>query len=151
MSRHPWGPWGRQSSGVICIWKIYQLFCDSGAALVDFFTFMQMLPNVSFIIMVIKKSFFVSINSHNFKFSTEMHSLKAYIIMKHLNQKLVSVIFDVMVYYRLVYYWYSSVWVMRIWIINLTQTLAYRIQSNLTHFALDPFWRESRRDSGGTK
>ena len=36
-SGHPWGPWERQSSGVICIWKIYQLFCDSGAALVDFF------------------------------------------------------------------------------------------------------------------
>ena len=25
-SRHPWGSWGRQSSGVICIWKIFQLF-----------------------------------------------------------------------------------------------------------------------------
>ena len=24
-SRHPWGPWERQSSGVICIWKIFQL------------------------------------------------------------------------------------------------------------------------------
>ena len=45
-SRHPWGPRGCQSSGVICIWKIYQLFCDSGTALVDFFTFMKMLPNV---------------------------------------------------------------------------------------------------------
>ena len=56
-SRHPWGPWGRQSSGVICIWKIYQLFCDSGAALVDFFKLMKMLPNVSFISMVIKKVF----------------------------------------------------------------------------------------------
>ena len=56
-SRHPWGPWGRQSSGVICIWKIYQLFCDSGAALADFFTSMKMLPNVSFISMVIKKVF----------------------------------------------------------------------------------------------
>ena len=56
-SRHPWGPWGRLSSGVICIWKIYQLFCDSGAALVDFFTLMKMLPNVSFISMVIKKVF----------------------------------------------------------------------------------------------
>ena len=32
-SRHPWGPWGRLSSGVICISKIYQLFCDSGAGL----------------------------------------------------------------------------------------------------------------------
>ena len=56
-SRHPLGPWGRQSSGVICIWKIYQLFCDSGAALVDFFKLMKMLPNVSFISMVIKKVF----------------------------------------------------------------------------------------------
>ena len=56
-SRHPWGPWGHQSSGVICIWKIYQLFCDSGAALVDFFKLMKMLPNVSFISRVIKKVF----------------------------------------------------------------------------------------------
>ena len=56
-SRHPWGPWGHLSSGVICIWKIYQLFCDSGAALVDFFTLMKMLPNVSLISMFIKKMF----------------------------------------------------------------------------------------------
>ena len=53
-SRHPWGP---QSIGVICIWKKYQLFCDSGAALADFFIYMKMLPNVSFICMVIKKVF----------------------------------------------------------------------------------------------
>ena len=57
-SKHPWGPWGRQSSGVICISKIYQLFCDSGTALAYFFTFKKMLPNVSFIRMVIKKVFF---------------------------------------------------------------------------------------------
>ena len=44
---------------------------------VDFFIFIKMLSNVSFISIVIKKVFFVSINSHNFKFSTEMHSLKA--------------------------------------------------------------------------
>ena len=56
-SRHPWGPWGRLSRRVICISKIYQLFCDSGAALVDFFKLMKMLPNVSFISMVIKKVF----------------------------------------------------------------------------------------------
>ena len=56
-SKHPWGSWGRLSSGVICISKIYQLFCDSGAALVDFFKLMKMLPNVSFISMVIKKVF----------------------------------------------------------------------------------------------
>ena len=52
-----WLPQGRQSSGVIYIWKIYQLFCDSGAALADFFTFMKMLPNVSFISMVITEVF----------------------------------------------------------------------------------------------
>ena len=56
-SRHPWGPSGHLSSWVICISKIYQLFCDSGAALADFFTFMKMLPNVSFISMDIKKVF----------------------------------------------------------------------------------------------
>ena len=54
-SRHPWGPWERQSSGVICIWKIYQLTVASPWRI--FFTFMKMLPNVSFINMVIKKVF----------------------------------------------------------------------------------------------
>ena len=44
-----------------------------------FFTFMKILPNVSFISMVIKKSVFVSINSHNLNFSTEMHSLKVWL------------------------------------------------------------------------
>ena len=76
-SRHPWGPWGRLSSGVICISKIYQLFCDSGAALADFFTFMKMLPNVSFISIQL---FY-------------RNSLFECIIMKHLNQKSVSVFF----------------------------------------------------------
>ena len=56
-SRHPWGPWGRLSSGVICISKTYQLFYDSGATLVDFFKIMKMVPNVSFISTVIKKVF----------------------------------------------------------------------------------------------
>jgi hypothetical protein len=42
-----------------------------------FFTFMKMLPNVSFIIKVIKKSVFVSPNSHNFLVSREIHPLKA--------------------------------------------------------------------------
>ena len=55
-SRHPLGPWGCQSSGDICIWKIYQLFFDSGAALADFFTFMKVLANVSFISIRIPKS-----------------------------------------------------------------------------------------------
>ena len=58
-SRHPWGPWGRQSSGVICIWKIYQLVCDSGASLADFFTFMKMLPIVSFISSMVAKKVFL--------------------------------------------------------------------------------------------
>ena len=34
---------------------VVRLFCDSGTALADFFTFMKMLPNVSFISMAIKK------------------------------------------------------------------------------------------------
>ena len=46
--------------------------------------------SVSFINMVIKKSVFISINSHNFKFSKE-YALIEGIIMKHLNQKSVSV------------------------------------------------------------
>jgi hypothetical protein len=42
-----------------------------------FFTFMKMLPNVSFIIKVIKKSVFVTTNSHNLIVSRESHPLKA--------------------------------------------------------------------------
>jgi hypothetical protein len=36
-----------------------------------------MLPNVSFIIKIIKKSVFVSPDSHNFMVSRERHPLKA--------------------------------------------------------------------------
>ena len=42
-----------------------------------FFTFMKMLPNVSFIIKVIKNSVFVSTNSHNFVDSRERHPVEA--------------------------------------------------------------------------
>ena len=42
-----------------------------------FFTFMKLLPNVSFIIKVITNSVFVGINSHNFVVSRERHPLKA--------------------------------------------------------------------------
>jgi hypothetical protein len=41
------------------------------------FTLMKMLPNVSFLIKVIKKSVFVSTKSHNFIVSRESHPLKA--------------------------------------------------------------------------
>jgi hypothetical protein len=47
------------------------------APLGGIFTFMKMLPNVSHIIKVIKKSAFVSTNSHNFIVSSESHPLKA--------------------------------------------------------------------------
>jgi hypothetical protein len=42
-----------------------------------FFTLMKMLPNVSFIIKVIKNSGFVSTNSLSFIVSRESHPLKA--------------------------------------------------------------------------
>jgi hypothetical protein len=42
-----------------------------------FFTFMKMLPSVSFIIKVFKNSGFVTNNSHNFIVSRESHPLKA--------------------------------------------------------------------------
>ena len=88
-SRHPWGPWERQSSGVICIWKIYQLFCDSGAALADFFTSMKMLPNVSFISMAIKKVF-LSVSIATISTFLQKGTYGG-IIMEHLNQNSVSV------------------------------------------------------------
>ena len=52
------------------------MFCDTGAALANFFTFMKMLPNVSFKSMVIKKVFLSVSIATIFNFSTEMHSLK---------------------------------------------------------------------------
>ena len=42
-----------------------------------FFDFMKMLPNVSFIIKVIKNSGFLSTDSHDFIVSRESHPLKA--------------------------------------------------------------------------
>ena len=38
-SRHPWGSWERQNSGVICIWKIFQLIFGCWRHLAIFFFF----------------------------------------------------------------------------------------------------------------
>ena len=62
---HPWDLWG------ICFDYFVTVLPPGG-----FFTFMKMLPNVSFIIKVIKNSGFVS-NSQNFIVSRESHPLKA--------------------------------------------------------------------------
>ena len=40
-SRHPWEPWGRLNSGVICIWIIFQLFCGCWRHLAKKFVFLQ--------------------------------------------------------------------------------------------------------------
>ena len=50
-SRHPWGPWERQSSGVICIWKIFQLFFGWQRHLVKKIVFFKLKPDVTFIIL----------------------------------------------------------------------------------------------------
>jgi hypothetical protein len=50
-SRHPWGSWGRQSSGVICIWKIFQLFFGCWRHLAKIFVFFKLKPDVPFIIL----------------------------------------------------------------------------------------------------
>ena len=50
-SRHPWGPWGRLNSGVICIWKIFQLFCGCWRHLAKKFVFFKLKPDVTFIIL----------------------------------------------------------------------------------------------------
>ena len=42
-----------------------------------FFTFMNIVPNFSFIIKIIKNSVFFSTNSHNFVVSRERHPLEA--------------------------------------------------------------------------
>ena len=49
-SRHPWGSWGHQSSGVICIWKICQLFSGCWHHLAIFF-FFKLKPDLPFIIL----------------------------------------------------------------------------------------------------
>ena len=54
-SRHPWGPWERQSSGVICIWKIFQLFCEWWRHLVKKNVSFKLEPDVTFIILNDKK------------------------------------------------------------------------------------------------
>ena len=50
-SRHPWGPWGRQNSGVICIWKIFQLFFGWWRRLAEKNVFLKSKPDVTFIIL----------------------------------------------------------------------------------------------------
>ena len=97
-SKYPWGPWRRLSSGVICISKIHQVFCDSGAALVDFFKLMKMLPNISLISMIIKKVFLsVSIANlivvirHKFLQSSDFTNLS--FITKSMGLKVFSVLF----------------------------------------------------------
>ena len=49
--RHPWGPWGRQNSGVICIWKIFQLFFGWWRHLAEKTVFLKSKPEVTFIIL----------------------------------------------------------------------------------------------------
>ena len=50
-SRHPWGPWGRQNSGLICICKIFQLFFGRWRRLVEKIVFLKSKPEVTFIIL----------------------------------------------------------------------------------------------------
>ena len=50
-SRHPWGSLGRLNSGVICIWKIFQLFIVCWRHLVTKFVFVKLKPDVPFIIL----------------------------------------------------------------------------------------------------
>ena len=50
-SRHPWEPWERLNNGVICIWKIFQLFCGFWRHLAKIFVFFKMKPDVTFIIL----------------------------------------------------------------------------------------------------
>jgi hypothetical protein len=50
-SRHPWGPWERQNSGVLCIWKIFQLFFGRWRCLAEKNVFLKSKPEVTFIIL----------------------------------------------------------------------------------------------------
>ena len=50
-SRHPWGSWGHLNSGVICNWKIFQLFCGCWRHLAKKFVFFKLKPDVPFIIL----------------------------------------------------------------------------------------------------
>jgi hypothetical protein len=50
-SRHLWGPWGHQNSGVICIWKIFQLFFGWWRRLAEKNVFLKLKPDVTFIIL----------------------------------------------------------------------------------------------------
>ena len=82
---HTWDPWGRINSGDIWVLRFSFVYFVTVAPPGGFFTLTKMLPNVSFIIKVIKNSGFVSTNSHNFIVSRESHPLKAS-FWKDLNQ-----------------------------------------------------------------
>ena len=49
-SGHPWGPLERQSSGVICIWKFFQLFFWCWRHLAKKIVYFKLKPHVTFII-----------------------------------------------------------------------------------------------------
>ena len=74
---YPWDLWERINSGDTRVLRFVLIFFVTVAPPGGFFTFMKMLPNVSFIIKTIKKSVFVSTNSHNFIVFRERHPLKA--------------------------------------------------------------------------
>ena len=74
---HPWDLWERINSGDTRVLRFDLIFFVTVAPPGGFFTFMEMLPNVSFIIKTIKKGVFVSTNSHNFIVFRQRHPLKA--------------------------------------------------------------------------
>ena len=49
--RHLWGHWECLNSGIICIWKIFQLFCGCWRHLAKKFVFFKLKPDVTFIIL----------------------------------------------------------------------------------------------------
>ena len=77
-SIHPWGPWKRQSSGVICIWKIFQLFSGWQRHLVKKNCFLQIEAWCHLYYLKWLKSDIITMHSHNSIIFKEIYSLKSW-------------------------------------------------------------------------
>ena len=75
-SRHPWGSWERQSSGVICIWSFFQLFFWCWRHLAKKNCFLQIEASCHLYYFSWLKSDIITFQSHNSIIFKKIHSFK---------------------------------------------------------------------------
>ena len=80
-SIHPWGAWGSQSSGVICIWKMFQMFFGCWHHLTKKICFLQIEAWCHLYYFTCIESAIITFHDHNF----QRNPLFEAMIMKHFN------------------------------------------------------------------